>query len=41
MKVIRLHAPGDVRIHEETLPHSGLDETVHTRSAATAKVAGE
>ena len=26
MKVIRLHAPGDVRIHEETRPNSGLDE---------------
>jgi NADPH:quinone reductase-like Zn-dependent oxidoreductase len=28
MKVIRLHAPGDLRIHQEPLPHCGLDEVL-------------
>ena len=28
MKALRLHAPGDLRLHDEALPQSGLEETI-------------
>ena len=37
MKVIRLHALGDLRIHEEPLPHCGLDEVLVRVRAVPAR----